>query len=195
MLVVGLVALSALTVVADEYGNFIRTDTSSSDWVPSSVALNQGDQLVILNCNGSVTSQSSGSNPYTYYRATIECDYSGSISYTWVITTEAANYSTYYNYYDREYSPENERTIVGACTCTPSTSSGNGTVIAYKIIRASDNSISPSNVISLPADVNGDMQLIFESSDDLLTWTQEFSFTHNSGGQSSKFFRTRLIQN
>lgn len=70
----------------------------------------------------------------------------------------------------------------------------NVTYISYKVTRAVDNAVSPANVIVLPADPDGDMQLMFESSDDLLTWNQEFSFTHNSTNQSSKFFRTRLIQ-
>ena len=88
--------------------------------------------------------------------------------------------------------PTEHRTLVGPATITPD--AGGGFYIAYKIVRASDNSITPANVIVLPADPSGDMQLVFESSDDLLTWTQQFSFTHNSTNQASKFFRTRLIQ-
>jgi len=85
-----------------------------------------------------------------------------------------------------------KRTIVGPCVITADGKSV--TYIAYKIVRASDDSINPSNVILLPADVDGDMQLVFESSDDLLTWDQVYSFTHNSTSQTSHFFRTRLIQ-
>lgn len=83
--------------------------------------------------------------------------------------------------------------VVGPCDVVP-TDWNYVTYITYKIVRASDNSINPSNVISLPTDTNGDMQLVFESSDDLLTWDQVYSFTHNSTNQTSRFFRTRLIQ-
>ena len=182
-LIIGLVALSAMTGVADEYGYFSRADTSSSDWLPSTINLSEGDRLILLNSNYQ--------SDYGH-AVTLLIDYGA--GYVATETISIRYYRT--DSYGRimEYSPESFRTFIGPCTVVPASLSTNARVVRYKIIRASDNSISPSNVISLPADVNGDMQLVFESSDDLLTWTQEFSFTHNSTNSGGKFFRTRLIQ-
>jgi hypothetical protein len=172
-LVVALVC--ALSAVADEYGYFIRDIVDP--WEDSPVSLHTGDRMVILASDGS---GSSWGVELTFPNGMVK-QLSGE-------THLGISHGSQYN----ESGLAESRTIVGPCDVIPIRATA--TYISYKIIRASDNSIKPTNVISLPADVDGDMQLVFESSDDLLEWTQVYSFTHNSTNQASRFFRTRLIQ-
>ena len=167
------VLMCGSSVFGEEYGYFSRRTTS--DDFSKIVSLAAGDRMVILAHNG-VNDLSGVWN----LRLALPSGYTCTLSSLKFETANDAGGLT------------EKRTIVGPCNVTVD---GNSvTYIAYKIIRASDNSIKPSNVIVLPADVDGDMQLVFESSDDLLTWNQVYSFTHNSTNQASRFFRTRLIQ-
>ena len=166
-------------VSADEYGYFSRiNDDYSTEWQPVGVTLHAGDTFTLLSFMGypEISIDIGDGSPKTLNISSMVLK----------IDSPNANYGFAF--------PAEQRTIVGPGVVSVTGISG-GTYVAYKIVRATDNSISPANVISLPADVNGDMQLVFESSNDLLNWTQVYSFTHNSSSQSSKFFRTRLIQN
>ena len=169
-MVVGAWMVCAVSVVADEYGYFSRTTEGDFSKV---VTLREGDTLTILSIDG------------VY----------GNIPWYLVLTLPDGNQIKLDSTYDLNFggSIEQRRIICGPCSVSIDKYNSSCLYIAYKIVRASDNSIKPSNVIVLPADVDGDMQLVFESSDDLLTWDQGYSFTHNSTNQTSKFFRTRLI--
>ena len=171
--VVGAWMVCAASVLADEYGYFSRTTEGDFSKV---VTLREGDRMTFL----ADDSSQSG---------------------TWdaVLDLPDGNQITLNSSVDLRIGESDcvaeVKTICGPCSV--SIDKGTSTIsryISYRIVRASDDSINPSNVIVLPADVDGDMQLVFESSNDLLTWDQVYSFTHNSTNQTSKFFRTRLIQ-
>ncbi|VGO11825.1 hypothetical protein PDESU_00372 [Pontiella desulfatans] len=80
------------------------------------------------------------------------------------------------------------RTFPGPCKIMPSSNYHN---FGYKITRAGVTTC-PMNVITLPPENNGDVQLLIESSTDLETWTPVYSGSAGTAG-SSAFFRTRLI--
>jgi hypothetical protein len=52
----------------------------------------------------------------------------------------------------------------------------------------------PLNIVTLPADNGGDVELLVERSDDLLNWTPVYSGSAGTSN-SAAFFRTRLINN
>lgn len=175
-LIIALALIFATTTVADEYGYmYAKINETSAD-----VQLMAGDKMVVLS-----TSMESGNEevsvsirlpdgelfiitPYIRY---------GNVS----ASSEEAKGSK----------PQEGRTIAGPCAVFID---GGPSYAAYRIVRAAHNSIQPSNVISLPADINGDMQVIVETSINLLDWDQVYSFTHDSTDSSSRFFRTRVIQ-
>lgn len=171
-ILMGFIISTTISASADEFGYFTRSD-ASLPW-QGSVSLHSGDRLVFL----SADSQS------WHIQLSMPGGYTVSLS--------AADDLGFSNTSGASAGSEESRTIVGPCTVEVLT--GGSRYISYKVIHASDNSITPANVISLPADVNSDMQLVFESSDDLLQWSQVYSFSHSSTNGSSKFFRTRLIQ-
>ena len=176
-MIILVVLACALSTIADENGYFSRANISSS-WMPGQVTLNDGDTMTFLYADSrsaEILLRDRNEVTHRIYLSAL------------VMEVESPN---------KDYGfawPVEHRTLVGPAIVSLETG-GSAKYIAYKIVRASDNSINPVNVIVLPSDVNGDMQLIFESSNDLLTWDQVYSFTHNSTNQSSKFFRTRLIQ-
>ena len=91
--------------------------------------------------------------------------------------------------------PDHFRSVVGPCTL--SVVEGQSIAIFhYKIIRASESesSANPINIISLPADNNGDVDLLIETSADLQSWTPIYSDSIGATGTAS-FIRTRLINN
>jgi hypothetical protein len=64
---------------------------------------------------------------------------------------------------------------------------------SYKITRPDVVvEVSPMNIIALPADNNGDVDLLVEVSADLLSWTPIYSGSAGTSN-SAAFFRTRLI--
>ena len=92
---------------------------------------------------------------------------------------------------------ESARTIYGPVVLTPYNTSSDPKIWSYKIIRASETessaSLAPLNIISLPADNNGDLDLLIETSTDLQSWTPIYSDSIGATGTAS-FIRTRLIQ-
>ena len=159
-----------------EYGYFYRSNHTSS-FTPENITLNAGDKFVML--------RDSGEKNWTSY---FDVSHDGN---TYGINLSDKRYDSGHGYM---YEPENMRTIAGPRTLTPRNTENNALRIDYKIVRAHDTSLQPSNVISLPADFNGDMEVIVETTTDLLNWSQVYSFTHNSTSQGSRFFRTRVIQ-
>lgn len=83
-----------------------------------------------------------------------------------------------------------QRTIIGPCKVRPFYDSR---IFMYKINRAPVFT-NPMNVVTLPADNNGDVDLLVETSPDLQTWTPVYSGSVGTSNDSS-FIRTRLIQN
>jgi hypothetical protein len=68
-----------------------------------------------------------------------------------------------------------------------------GKYCSYKITRPDVVvEASPMNIIALPADNNGDVDLLVEVSADLLSWTPIYSGSAGTSN-SAAFFRTRLI--
>jgi len=80
--------------------------------------------------------------------------------------------------------------IAGPCRIELSSSSG---YCSYKITRH-EVTASPMNIISLPDTNNGDVDVLIESSTDLLSWTPVYSGSAGTSNNAA-FFRTRLIQN
>lgn len=87
-------------------------------------------------------------------------------------------------------SPVVQRTILGPCKVKP----GHSDYRFWYRITTADVFASPMNVVSLPGDNNGDVDLVIESSPDLETWTPVYSGSAGTSGTEA-FFRTRLIQN
>jgi hypothetical protein len=177
-----LVLISAVSTFGlDEFGYFSRTSGSAS-WNQNSVVLESGDAFTILSFDSSnftiLLDVGDGSPKHLDSAILVGRDH--------LATTDSAYGFSY---------PAEQRTIVGPATISiNSTDQSYPTCyIAYKISRA-ETSVSPANIISLPADSNGNIELIFESSTDLQTWESVYSFTYNSANQSHKFFRTRLIK-
>ena len=183
LLCVGLVVGAVAEV---EYGYFIRS-SSDTDWVPQSVSINADDQLVVLSWNGSITESS---------YAHLNCDdNSGNQVNLSMGSLGIFTHNTGYDSSVAAFGSLEQRTIIGPLTIAPNISSRMGTYLSYKIIRPDAVvNTSPMNIISLPDDNNGDVELLVESSTDLQNWTPVYS---GSAGMSNNaaFFRTRLIQN
>ena len=79
-------------------------------------------------------------------------------------------------------------TIVGPCRIQLTQT---GKYCSYKITRH-EVTASPMNIVSLPSDNNGDVELLIETSTDLLTWTPVYSGSAGTSNNAA-FFRTRLI--
>ena len=87
---------------------------------------------------------------------------------------------------------ENAGIIVGPCKVRLLSAAR---YCSYKVTKPDAMASStPMNIISLPDDNNGDVELLIESSTDLQSWTPVYS---GSAGMSNNaaFIRTRLIQN
>ena len=171
------------TLAEVEYGHFVRP-TTSDEWSPSSVSLNAGERIVILNGDGLSDIASSD-----IYQHTFSVDYDGNI----------LNRTIVFRFYRSSssgtsvgWSSDSDRTIVGACVISPNTGANDGTVIDYKIVRH-EVTAPPMNIISLPDDNNGDVDLLLETSTDLISWTPIYSGSAGTSN-SAAFFRTRLIQ-
>ena len=153
------------SAIAVEYGNFWITPSNST---PSSVTLNEGDVYVGLG---------------TWRQHLILSTLDG--------TTEV-------EFYISGDKREEVRTIIGPAIIAPDLDQYSSTAFwSFKIIRASETESSasptPLNIISLPADNNGDLDLLIETSTDLQSWTPIYSDSIGTTGTAS-FIRTRLIQ-
>jgi hypothetical protein len=173
------VGLSAGAVADVEYGHFVRATTTDA-WTPASITLNEGERIVIVNGDGLFTDAYSEK-----YRQAFLVDYGGNI----IVRTIVFRFSSF----DTDsWSTENDRIIVGACVVAPKTGEDNGKIIDYKIVRNETNT-SPMNIVSLPDDNNGDVDLLVESSTDLQNWTAVYSGSAGTSNNAA-FFRTRLIR-
>ena len=164
-------ALFLHTATGEEYGYFTRA-TTEDPW-NKVVTLREGDRLVFLTSNSSDWGvQLTIPNGNAVF---LDADSLGFALHT-----------------DEPAELIEKRTIVGPCDVSAASTSAR--YISYKIVRASDGSIQPTNVISLPANHEGDMQIIVETSTNLTEWPVVYTFSHNSTNQASRFFRTRITQ-
>lgn len=157
------------SLAGEEFGYFNRAD-STDPW-DKVVSLKEGDVMVFLSCDSTSWA--------------MNLTMPGGYSLTLSAESQLGFYAGYFNTELME-----RRTIVGPCDVAPL---NGGRYIAYKIIRAFNQSVQPNNVITLPTDLNGNMQVIMETSDDLLSWEQVYSFTQHTN-QNTRYFRTRLVQ-
>jgi len=153
----------AYSALADEYGYFYATTNSPA----ASVTLHAGDRLVLLANRGSATGGG----------AVLVITLPDGHSISFDPTISGSRQISSDGVHDRYFASgdEESRTVCGPCTVTVE-ASYSGVYAAYRIVRAATAAIQPNNVISLPADPNGDMQVIVETSTDLLTWDQVYSF-------------------
>ena len=81
------------------------------------------------------------------------------------------------------------RTFVGPCTITT-----NIKYVSYKLTRASElaQSNTPVNTVVIPTDANGNVEIILESSTDLVNWTAASPGEYSSATQN-RFFRVRAV--
>lgn len=167
-------------VFAEEYGYFSRL-TPNDLWTPQSVTIDEGDAMVIINSDY----QQDQTNKWVR----VDIVYSNG-------NTDGVNM----RFFDamREYN-DSYRTICGPVDVRgrfqPNSSNFDATTINYKIIRASSSSSSsaePINIVSLPADNNGDVDLLIETSPDLQAWTPIYSDSIGATGTAT-FIRTRLV--
>jgi len=92
--------------------------------------------------------------------------------------------------------------LVGPSTISiPLTPGANSKVLGLKIVDtifsskpAPAPSLLPSNAVVIPADAAGPVQIILESSTDLVTWTAITPGTY-AAETTERFFRVRAVQN
>ena len=82
------------------------------------------------------------------------------------------------------------RTILGPCKIK---NQHQYHIFGYKISSA-EPFANPMNIVTLPADNDGDVDLLVETSSDLQTWSPVYSGSVGTSNTAS-FIRTRLIQN
>ena len=165
------------SAIAVEYGNWQIGPNGS--WSVPDISLNAGDRVVFLNGVG---------------RPDVEITYTNSLGVSYgsftmpLITTFSSSGNYFFN--------EEARTLWGPSTISFYSANAGLISASYKIIRASESeaSANPINIISLPADNNGDVDLLIETSPDLQTWTPIYSDSIGATGTAS-FIRTRLINN
>jgi len=65
-------------------------------------------------------------------------------------------------------------------------------IVCLKITEVSDTSVIPTNTVVIPADASGPVEIILESSEDLITWTPASSGSYGAS-TSKRFFRVRTV--
>jgi hypothetical protein len=79
-----------------------------------------------------------------------------------------------------------------------STSSGNGSAtlkIETPVVACVVSNYVPADAIVIPASVTGNVQIILESSQDLVNWTAANSGTYGASAGTNRFFRVRAAVN
>jgi len=65
--------------------------------------------------------------------------------------------------------------------------------VPYRITNSTAVSATPSNAVVIPTNATGNVQIILESSTDMVTWTAASPGTY-SPAASNRFFRVRAVQ-
>ena len=170
IIVIGLIIVAyGMSAVAEESGYFYRA-TSSSAWQPSAQIVLGAGEIISFGPKWWFNGEELLSTTTCNFNITFE----NNITYS----------TSVYNF---------GGSVLGPCTIVLDENQA-PIRIRYTIARATDVQVSPMNIISLPADNNGDVELLVETSTDLQTWVPVYS---GSAGTSSTaaFFRTRLISN
>ncbi len=87
-----------------------------------------------------------------------------------------------------------DKKYVGPLTITASVTGTSAAfyAIPYRITNSAEVSAVPSNAVVIPADAAGGVQIILESSTDMVTWTAATPGTYGSSTQK-RFFRVRAV--
>ena len=81
--------------------------------------------------------------------------------------------------------------VIGPCTITCADRVASGPIISYKISEPDQGPTVSRNVAVIPEDVNGEYEVILESSTDMITWSP--ANPGNYGGNTAgRFFRIRM---
>jgi hypothetical protein len=72
------------------------------------------------------------------------------------------------------------------------TSSESKAYAVLKITEPSQSEIIPKNTVVIPADASGPVEIILESSEDLITWTPSDAGAYGKG-RAKRFFRVRSL--
>lgn len=67
-------------------------------------------------------------------------------------------------------------------------------IVGLKILEFSETNVIPTNSVVIPTDAAGPVEIILESSEDLITWTAATPGTYGSS-TAKRFFRVRSVQN
>jgi len=129
------------------------------------VAVNEGYVCEILNMAGTVSINN------TNYTSSAYLSYAG--------TTPYSGYGVF--------------PVAGPCIIQAGTSSSLKGVMTYRIRPNVSSSTSiPANAVVIPTDATGDIDIILESSTDLVNWTQANPGTYGASA-TKRFFRVRAV--
>lgn len=65
-------------------------------------------------------------------------------------------------------------------------------IVGLKIIEFSETDLIPTNTVVIPTDASGPVEIILESSEDLITWTAAMPGSYGSS-TAKRFFRVRSV--
>ena len=65
-------------------------------------------------------------------------------------------------------------------------------IVGLKIVEYSETNLIPTNTVVIPTDASGPVEIILESSEDLITWTAATPGTYGSSA-AKRFFRVRSV--
>lgn len=82
-------------------------------------------------------------------------------------------------------------TLAGPMTVKMQSSSG--CMFTYEVREKNPANITPSTAVVIPTDATGPVQVLFESSADLVNWNSALPGTY-SANTTNRFFRTRIVR-
>jgi hypothetical protein len=142
------ILFSAFVASAAEYGYFYRNDTNG--WSSSTpIELNDGDRFVLINSDGDT--DIINSYPLTEYKRGADFILDNGTTLTIDLLDSRNSQDSDARYYERDYPPENLRTIVYNGTITLADDQP-GSHISYKIIRANEEEGGSKFTASLNSD-------------------------------------------
>ena len=169
-LLLSLVAFGAFAATCHSqtvtYGKYVHTREGQNNPTSTIVTLTEGQRFEVL-------SVATDDNVY------IKVD-----GNRWQQWSPTGNFST------KEGVQQSNDIVVGPCTIT-CTSSNTGPIVSYKISEPDQGPTVSRNVAVIPEDVNGEYEVILESSTDMITWSP--ANPGNYGGNTAgRFFRIRM---
>ena len=169
-LIIILLLTVSFSLSAVEYGYL-----TTSDGVDSTLILNDGELFEIIEINGTQFFGSSNA----YYNL---------IGRDPVTDTTLLNSAFDFN------GPPTISLFYGPLELTLQASGNNNITVLYKLTRVTEpvQNITPLNTVVIPTDANGNVQIILESSTDLVNWTAASPGEYNAATQN-RFFRVRAV--